>query len=50
VILALYARLVIGWAMAARLTVDRTQQARRMALHRRAPKAGLVHHSDQGSP
>ena len=49
VILDLYSRLVIGWAMAARLTVDLTQQALRMALHRRAPKAGLVHHSDQGS-
>ncbi len=35
--------------MGARLTEELTQQALRMALHRRQPKPGLLHHSDQGS-
>jgi putative transposase len=49
ILLDLYSRAVIGWAMGARLTEELTQQALRMALHRRHPKPGLLHHSDQGS-
>ncbi len=49
VLLDLYSRAVIGWAMGGRLTVDLAQQALTMAIHHRAPKAGLLHHSDQGS-
>jgi putative transposase len=49
VLLDLYSRAVVGWAMGARLTVDLAQQALRMALQRRNPTTGLVHHSDQGS-
>lgn len=49
VLLDLHSRAVVGWAMGARLTVDLAQQALRMALQRRHPKTGLVHHSDQGS-
>ena len=41
---------MIGWATEGRLTVDLAQQALRMALQRRTPKTGLLHHSDQGSP
>jgi transposase InsO family protein len=49
VILDLYSRLVIGWAMGARLTVDLAEQALTMALANRTPPAGLLHHSDRGS-
>lgn len=49
VVLDLYSRAVIGWAMGTRLTVDLTPQALTMAIHQRAPKAGLLHHSDRGS-
>lgn len=49
VLLDLYSRAVIGWAMGARLTGALTQQALEMALHRRQPKPGLLHHSDRGS-
>ena len=49
VILDLYSRLVIGWAMGYRLTVELAEQARTMALANRNPLAGLLHHSDRGS-
>jgi len=49
VVLDLYSRAVIGWAMGPRLTGGLTQQALTMAIHHRAPKAGLLHHSDRGS-
>ena len=49
VLLDLYSRAVIGWAMEARLTGELTQQALHMALQRRQPKPGLLHHSDRGS-
>ncbi len=47
--LDLYSRAVIGWAMGARLTVELAQQALMMALQRRNPTTGLLHHSDRGS-
>ena len=49
VILDLYSRLVIGWAMDHRLTVELAEQALTMALANRNPLAGLLHHSDRGS-
>ena len=49
VLLDLYSRAVIGWAMGARLTGELTQQALQMALQRRHPHPGLLHHSDRGS-
>lgn len=50
-VLDLYARRVIGWSMAERMTSALTQSALRMALQRRqlAATTGLIHHSDQGS-
>ena len=48
-ILDLYARRIVGWAMSARMTSDLTIRALKMALQRRHPRPGLVHHSDQGS-
>ena len=49
VVLDLYSRTVIGWALEARLTGELTQQALAMAIRRRTPSAGLLHHSDRGS-
>jgi transposase InsO family protein len=49
VVLDLYSRLVIGWAMGSRLTVELAEQALTMAVANRAPRAGLLHHSDRGS-
>ena len=49
VVLDLYSRAVIGWALGDRLMGEITQQALTMAIHHRMPKAGLRHHSDRGA-
>ena len=49
VLLDLYSRRVVGWAMGQRLTVELAERALMMALANRAPTAGLLHHSDRGS-
>ena len=48
-IMDLYGRRIVGWAMSERMTDNLTLSALRMALQRRQPGAGLIHHSDQGS-
>ena len=48
VVLDLYSRAVIGWATGNRLTADLATTALTMALWRRKPAAGLLHHSDRG--
>jgi transposase InsO family protein len=48
-ILDLYARRVVGWAMSRRMTTELTLAALKMAIQRRQPGPGLIHHSDQGS-
>ncbi len=48
VVLDLFSRAVIGFSMGARLTADLAIQALTMALWRRTPEAGLLHHSDRG--
>ena len=49
VILDLSSRVVVGWAMSARITRELTLAALTMALKRRRPPLGLLHHSDRGS-
>jgi transposase InsO family protein len=49
VVLDLYSRRVVGWAMADHMTSDLTMNALKMALRRREVGPGLIHHSDQGS-
>jgi transposase InsO family protein len=49
VVLDLYARRIVGWAMSDRMTSNLTKAALRMALQQRKPGIGLIHHSDQGS-
>jgi putative transposase len=48
VLLDLYARRVVGWAMSRYIDTKLVSAALRMALARRRPKPGLIHHSDQG--
>jgi transposase InsO family protein len=48
VILDLFSRKVVGWAMSATMDTALVLAALRMALHDRCPPAGLLHHSDQG--
>lgn len=48
VVLDLYSRAVIGWAMGPRLAASLAQDALTMAIWRRKPAAGLLHHSDRG--
>ena len=48
VILDAYSRRAIGWALDRTLEDELTMAALRMALERRMPASGLVHHSDRG--
>jgi len=49
VVMDLYSRRVIGWSLADHRRVDLVNEALTMALGRRKPKAGLIHHADRGS-
>ena len=49
VLLDLYSRQVVGWAMSEQVDTTLVQGALEMALGRRQPKAGLLHHTDRGS-
>lgn len=48
-ILDLFSRLVVGWAISAVNDRHLTLAALTVALHRRCPETGLLHHSDRGS-
>ena len=48
VVLDAYSRRVVGWAMADHLRTELVTDALTMALRRRRPAAGLIHHSDRG--
>jgi len=49
VLLDLYSRKVLGWATSSRIDAALVQEAWHMALGRRQPGVGLLHHSDRGS-
>ena len=48
VILDLFTRKAVGWALAKRIDHDLTLAALRMAIQRQKPKPGVIHHSDRG--
>ena len=48
VVLDLFSRRVVGWALQPHLRTTLALDALEMALGRRGPAAGLVHHSDRG--
>jgi putative transposase len=49
VLLDLYSRKVVGWGMSAHIDADLVQAALQMAVGRRQPAPGLLHHTDRGS-
>lgn len=49
VVLDLFSRRIVGWAMSARMTSALVMDALEMAIQRRHPSPGLLHHSDRGS-
>ena len=49
VVIDLFSRQVVGFAMNARMTRQLVIDALRMAWFRRRPEAGLIFHSDRGS-
>jgi putative transposase len=44
-----FSRRIVGWSMADHMRSDLVVDALNMAIARRQPEAGLIHHSDQGS-
>jgi len=49
VVVDLYSRLVVGWAMSERMTAQLVCDALQMALWRRCMPTGVIVHSDRGS-
>ncbi len=49
VVLDLFSRRIVGWAMDKRMQSDLVESALKMAVNRRTPPAGLIFHSDRGS-
>jgi putative transposase len=47
-ILDVYSRYVVGWSMATHLRTELVVDALEMALWRRTPDVGLIHHTDRG--
>lgn len=48
-VMDLFSLKIVGWSMQPRMTKALVKDALQMALMRRCPDAGLLHHSDQGS-
>jgi len=49
VVIDLFSRQIVGWAMKSRMTADLAVDALLMAVWRRRPKQPVLVHSDQGS-
>ena len=49
VVLDVFSRKVVGWAMATHLRTELVLEALEMALTRRRPQQDVIHHSDQGT-
>ena len=49
VLIDLYSRAVVGWAMSERMTAQLANDALMMAIWKRKPPKGLMAHSDRGS-
>jgi putative transposase len=43
-----YSRRIVGWGMADHMRAELVVDALQMAIHRRRPNPGLIHHSDAG--
>jgi putative transposase len=49
VVLDVWSRKIVGWAMSSRMITQIVLDALQMAVDQRRPTAGVIHHSDQGS-
>ena len=49
VVIDLCSRKIVGWSMSSRMKAQLVCDALQMAIWRRRPAAGLIHHSDRGS-
>ena len=49
ILLDVYSRRIVGWAMGERINKELVLEALRMALRHRQPPAGLIHHTDRGA-
>ncbi len=49
VVLDVFSRRIVGWSMQTHLRTELVLEALNMALARRGPSGGVIHHSDQGS-
>jgi transposase InsO family protein len=47
-VMDLYSRKIVGWSMCEHLRVELVSNAMKMALERRQPGSGVMHHSDRG--
>ena len=45
-----FSRRIVGWCMADHMREELVIDALTMAVKRRRPDPGVIHHSDQGSP
>jgi len=48
IVMDLYSRKIVGWAMSKTMSAELTIAALKMAIQRRRPSKGLIHHSDRG--
>lgn len=48
-VLDVYSRKIVGWSMASHLRTELVLDALEMAVWRRKPAAGLIHHTDRGA-
>ena len=49
IVIDLFSRRIVGWAMSSKIDADLAISALRMAIQIRSPKPGLVVHTDRGS-
>ena len=49
IVLDLFSRKIVGWAMSDRMKKDLAMEALQRAITLRGPRSGLIHHSDRGS-
>ncbi len=49
VVMDIWSRMIVGWSMSDRMTAGLADGALGMAIARRHPKEGCIHHSDHGS-
>lgn len=49
VVFDIYSRMIVGWSMGKNMNASLVDNALKMAIVRRRPPSGLVHHSDHGS-